>query len=249
MIERHRFEKSVKAYLLGILGERESAVLEERYFSDPAVFSRLRKSEDALIRDYLRSRLAPPDRVRFEGRYLVVPELMKRLQQIETEEAAGKHRASRMRLQLATVVLAFVVCATSWWFLNKPSVPPPRQPVAVAQETPPVNLHLTPGVMMSSAVPAELTNPVGKRLSLTLDIPGRTLSTDYLVSVAVVDPDGHTRKLWSGRARSFAGAAHTQQLVVEPNPSAWVPGDFIAEVDSVQGEPVEKYVFRIAPIL
>ncbi len=61
-------------YLLGDLDERERDELEGRYFADARAFAALVDVENALVDDYVRGRLAPEIRARFETGYLSTPE-------------------------------------------------------------------------------------------------------------------------------------------------------------------------------
>ena len=65
-------ERSI-SYLLGDLPEAERASFEREFFSDPAVFEDLVQTETALVDDYVRRRLSPGLRQRFEEYYLAHP--------------------------------------------------------------------------------------------------------------------------------------------------------------------------------
>jgi hypothetical protein len=67
-------------YLLGELSEREQADLEMRYFEDPRVFDELVEVETSLIDDYVRGRLTPETRQRFETHFLADPRRCARVQ-------------------------------------------------------------------------------------------------------------------------------------------------------------------------
>ena len=60
-------------YLLGDLPESEQATLEERCFADGDTFDRMWERETRLVDDYVRNRLAPGERERFERHYLASP--------------------------------------------------------------------------------------------------------------------------------------------------------------------------------
>ena len=66
-------EKQVQRYLLGELPETEAAALEERWFADEESFERAWESENRLVDDYVRGRLARAERGRFESHYLASP--------------------------------------------------------------------------------------------------------------------------------------------------------------------------------
>ncbi|MGH9839603.1 MAG: hypothetical protein ACREEM_12550 [Blastocatellia bacterium] len=60
-------------YLLGDLPESDRLALEERYFADSETFDRMWENENRLVDHYVRGRLAPADRERFERHYLASP--------------------------------------------------------------------------------------------------------------------------------------------------------------------------------
>lgn len=242
MTERHKLAESVKEYLLGTLSDRESSILEEKYFTDPAVFQLVSQREDQLIRAYLGDRLSPAERERFEDRYLAVPELSRRVREIETQIRVG-----RLRFAFAGGFAAIAVCFVFLWLLSRGPATRPPVVASLPQAAPVLALRLTPGVKMSSEKAAALTSPVGKRLTITLELPGRTSPAEYSVAIAAVDADGHQRTVWSGRTLSSSGT-RAQEAVIEPDSSLLRPGDYIAEIDSASGEPVEKYVFRVDPV-
>ena len=66
-------EQRAISYLLGDLSESEQASFEREFFTDPAVFERMVQTETALVDDYVRRRLSPALRKRFEQYYLAHP--------------------------------------------------------------------------------------------------------------------------------------------------------------------------------
>jgi hypothetical protein len=66
-------------YLLGELSEDEQAALEEQYVGDPRIFDEVARAESDLVDDYVRGKLAPEARARFERVYLAHPQRRKRL--------------------------------------------------------------------------------------------------------------------------------------------------------------------------
>lgn len=63
--------QKVTRYLLGELSESEQTAFEAAYFEDPRLVTEVAEAEDALIDDYVRDRLSPDVRQRFERVYLV----------------------------------------------------------------------------------------------------------------------------------------------------------------------------------
>jgi hypothetical protein len=77
----------VRSYLLGQLADHEASALEEKYFTDRSFFLRVRVVEQELIEDYLENRLPRSERQQFEDRYLKVPALQRRLEEVRAQWA------------------------------------------------------------------------------------------------------------------------------------------------------------------
>lgn len=81
----------MERYLLEGLDGNELAGFEDRMVSDEAFFQQLEFMEDQLIEAYVRGRLAPSDRERFEGHFMLSP---RRRRQVELHLALEKRLAS-----------------------------------------------------------------------------------------------------------------------------------------------------------
>src|SRR5882724_1542124 len=121
------------SYLLGELSEAEATALEREFFSDTDVFSRLVEAETGLVDDYVRRRLPPQLRARFEQQYLSDPRRRARVEFAEAlttkidevESAATVHpgrdaeparveaRGARTWLWRASMAAALVVAIAS----------------------------------------------------------------------------------------------------------------------------------------
>ena len=66
-------------YLLGELSEDEQTALEEQYVADPRIFDTVAKVENDLVDDYVRGKLPPESRERFERMYLAHPHRRERV--------------------------------------------------------------------------------------------------------------------------------------------------------------------------
>jgi hypothetical protein len=73
-------QHTARRYLLGELSEAEQSALEATYFNDPQIFDVVAAEENALVDDYVRGRLAPDTRHRFETSYLSRPERRARVE-------------------------------------------------------------------------------------------------------------------------------------------------------------------------
>ena len=65
--------ESLTRYLLNEVSEPEREAIERAYFENPQAFEAMAQAETALIDDYVRERLAPDVRRRFETAYLADP--------------------------------------------------------------------------------------------------------------------------------------------------------------------------------
>ena len=104
-----RHKECVKAYLLGFLDEIEAAQIEAKYFADSAYFQWVQDVETELIGDYLAGRLKPEDRGRFESRYLTVPEMRKRLEEVRSATPLAARQVFRIRWYAAVNLRALGV--------------------------------------------------------------------------------------------------------------------------------------------
>jgi hypothetical protein len=66
-------EKLMRSYLLGNISEAEASSLEEEFFTDDERFEQLWEIENMLVDSYVRGRLSPEDREKFERHYLASP--------------------------------------------------------------------------------------------------------------------------------------------------------------------------------
>jgi len=241
----------VKAYLLGLLGEIEAAQIETRYFADSAYFQWVRDVETELIGDYLAGRLRPRDRGRFESRYLTVPEMRKRLEEVRSVTPMAPRKAFRFRWYAAVAVAgaALVICALSAWLYWQgrgtgvariPKHEPPRPPLILA-------IRLSPGVSKGASGGVEFAQPASGRVRFSLELPARKSPVDCRVDVARVTPGGDRETAWakSGIVSKTAGTG--QDVEVEVEATALRPGDYVATASEVQGAALETYLFRVAP--
>jgi len=62
-------DRLLRQYLLGELEEHERERLQERYFAEPELYTRLLEAENDLIDDYVGGDLTNDERRRFEQRF------------------------------------------------------------------------------------------------------------------------------------------------------------------------------------
>jgi hypothetical protein len=249
---RHKPSETVRAYLLGALDEREASELEVNYFTDPACLRGVRSVEESLIEDYFKKRLSPADRQRFEIRYLEVPELKRRLEEVRSrlEGTASRTKSAvwpSIRLAVACLGL-LAVGAGSWRYFH------PRSPrtIAAARSAIPVpmaviTLRLIPGVAKGAVTKGrELTVPAaGAVVRMTLELPGRRMPLDCTVRLLALDADGRPGVVWTSQLVRSESVADVGEVTVEPDASILHPADYIVQVVTPQGGILETYVFRI----
>jgi hypothetical protein len=101
------------SYLLGDLSEPEVTALERDFFSNPEVFARLVQAETELVDDYVRRRLPPQLKARFEQHYLSDARRLARVEfaealatKIDEVESAEEARPSGVRARWQEPLLA-----------------------------------------------------------------------------------------------------------------------------------------------
>lgn len=140
-------------YLLGELSDGERDELEARYFRDGSAFDALVDVENALVDDYVRGRLAPETRARFEAHYLSTPERRERVRFARAlvtvtdrqPAAAPDARADeptgwrawwvslgRVRLVTAAAAAVLLMAAGLWLVLDQSRTGPDTAPAPVA---------------------------------------------------------------------------------------------------------------------
>src|SRR5690349_2603693 len=141
METQHKSIESMRAYLLGVLPDDEATALEEEYFVDRKGFHRLQTEEAALIADYLDGRLRKKEKQLFEGRYLRVPELHRKVEAVRHERRALPRQSKRalwMRWGMAAAAALALVLGLGLWkrqhLTKRPQ--PTAQSQPVKQESP-----------------------------------------------------------------------------------------------------------------
>lgn len=248
MFTRHKLKGPVRSYLLGQLDDDQAAVLEDRYFSDPAVFRWVRDVEAAMIAEYLKGELSASERERFEQRYLEVPELKKRLEEVRRNAPVTQPVLLHMRWQFVLTAVVLVCCGLSWLVWR--GAGDRRAPIAQGQPpNPPVvalAVHLVPGLVKGAkARQVEFTPPPGGRVRLSLELPGRNSPLACRVAIALVAPDGGRGIAWTSQPVLSSAVGTGQEVVVELAASLLPPGDYVGEVVTSAGGVLETYSFRV----
>ena len=201
-----------RRYLLGELTEAEQAAHEEAYFNDPRLFAEVAAEENALIDEYVRGRLAPELRQRFESAYLSRPERRARVEFAEallaridaapsssSDPLLQPQRVSWLsawfgpRLMLAATALAaaIVVGLTLWIVLQSTRPGPQSQQAQTSNGSPSTPPEVTPGspvapalsiVTLSMTVGAGQRSP-GLATPTTLELPVNTDTVRFALTL------------------------------------------------------------------
>jgi len=241
----------VRSYLLGTIEDGEAARVEERYFTDRRFFLFVHAIETRLIEDYLDGRLTPPAKHLFEARYLEVPDLRERVEEIRGKQVLNATNARRVRTWLfvvaAAIMLACIGIGVLWLQRNSRRT---EQPSVIAETRPVIaTLSLTPGLLKGAGSVAAKLGPLTGRgdVRLVLELPGQ--HTPMLVNawVSVATSDGAWRRVWSAPKpiRPLPGATG-QQVTLTLDSSLLPSGDYLVEIVSLDERVHESYSFHVS---
>lgn len=244
----HKSDEAVKAYLLGTLPEANANEMEEKYFSDRTFFLRLQQREEALIREYLDGRLPRGERSRFENRYLRIPELQRKFEEVRRshqlrEELAGSLFGWRLGAFAGAIAVVLVMV---WIYTGKLR----QDPVEIAQQKPvetsaPQEYRLSPGIERSSSQSNRIVIVSGRPARLVLELPGVPAPVDCTVRILQINAEAPPTLIWSTSSPvASVPAPGGQQVEVTIDAGVLVRNDYIAEIAGPDGNTLEKYVFR-----
>jgi curli biogenesis system outer membrane secretion channel CsgG len=160
----HKLAASMRAYLLGQLSDQEAAELEEQYFVNRDCFLRMQSEENALIADYLADRLSKKERSSFESRYLHVPELERKVEEVRRQRSLLRPPslpAFRVRWGMAAAALALALGFGFWarHYLKKQSGSSAQGPPAKQEPVTPVQPRQEPSAHEHEPMP-QLIMPI-----------------------------------------------------------------------------------------
>jgi hypothetical protein len=239
----------VRAYLLGTLEPAEAAAFEDRYFRDDAAFAQLKATEDRLIADFLDGRLTPQERKLFEARYLRIPELKRKLDEVRARRRVAPRIGFRLAWGAAAFALVLVTAGFLWYWQQRRQV----SPILTAHTNIPGEVQLFEQNLVpflakgaGGTVNRFATPPPGTPVRLNLELPGRTDSVEASVRLHQLDAGGSRKSLWQSAApvRSTPGAG-SHQLSIQLPAGLLVRADYLLEVTIPGGNLAESYFFRV----
>jgi hypothetical protein len=237
---------AVKSYLLRTLPDDQASAIEERYFTDPAFFDEIRRMEIDLICEFLDKELTKEEEEQFRRQYLRVPRLKKLVDEVceQRKKNIPRSRSMALRVSLAAALVCIVVIG--FVILRKSA--PPIEKASVETRLPGITLFLEPGVTKGAGSETKkLVLPLmAQPISLIAELPGQTVSTDYVARVFSIGRDGSRQNVFSsGNIRSVSRTGG-QQVTVALSSTDLPPGDYIMELQRTAGKVSEVYVFRVA---
>ncbi|MEO8660264.1 MAG: hypothetical protein ABI693_17480 [Bryobacteraceae bacterium] len=261
--------KPVQPYLLGTLEPAAAAAFEDKYFADDLLFAELQRTEERLITHYLEGRLSSGDRKLFEARYLRIPELREKLEQVRALHKPRSWTHYRLVWAAAAAALVLVTASTLLYWTQKsptvltaqnrpPFVPPLSDRPAAAVR--PVELRLAPLLTKDAAVTInKLPAPsAATPVDVTLELPPHFLIDRAKVTIQRLDANGAGQSVWEGTAVP-SGAARTRQpkriggseeeagnlrTVVLP-PGLLTRADYLLNLKTPDGGVIASYYFRV----
>jgi hypothetical protein len=238
--------------LLGTLEESRAVEIEQRYFTDRVFFRFVQEAETGLIEDYLAGRLPPSVKSRFEERYLTVPDLRRRVEEVRGTRVLVVPRAAApvrpIRVFLMAAALLICVGGAVFWLAGR-RMPVARLPIAASASPVLATLSLSPGVLKGAgAETPQLSPSTGKgTVRLLLDLPGQRSPLLGSVRVSLASADGSWKQVWSSlRPILSTPVTGGQRVAVTLDASLLVRGDYLVEVFGADGQVIESYSFRVS---
>jgi len=239
--------KTVQDYLLGTLGQEESASLELQYFTDREFFLHVQSAETELIRNYLKGRLTRSVCEVFEKRYLTIPELNRRVEEARRRLTSPPERA-RLRLKSwpALVLAGTTVILIFGGILFERQLRVEALPAAAIAQQIRGRLTLQPGVLMAGDGGGRLVLPNDRgAILVTLDLPVAGRPVTCGVQLSEVTDGGGLETRWTAAAPILSSpAGGRQQLSVVLDSRVLHSGDFVVELTGLDRPFQATYLFR-----
>lgn len=266
--------ESMRAYLLGQLSDEEAAALEEEYFVNRAVFLKAQSAETELIAEYLDGSLPPSEKQCFEGRYLKVPELQRKIEEVK-RLLETRHQAVQPRIRfswpLAFATALVLILGTGIWVYQSrlrdyphstalgqnqantqtqgqgheaASGSNPGKPSVIGSLT---AIYISPGLAKGpGSKPVQFEQPAADAtIHLVLELPGQLSPIRNSVRITIVKPDESREPVWDRPDVLSESVDGGQALRLQLAGSLLEPGDYVIEASTPDGAIHETYVYRV----
>ena len=249
----HISNESMRSYLLGKLSDDEAAALEEEYFTNRDYFLKIQAEEKTLIADYLDGKLPSADKRHFESRYLQVPLLQRKVEEVRRQRSAPKPATQpsariswRVALAFASILLlGFGISVYRSYWSKPPELVSRNQPPQAHSVT---AIRISPGsVKGPNSTTAQFEPPSsGSTVNLVLELPGQASPAQCHVRISMVDSNGRWVPVWDNPEPLVSSeSGQGQVLTLQIGGSMLRPGDYVAEARTPDGKVRETYVYRI----
>lgn len=253
MISRHKDVKSMRAYLLGTADASAADAFEDRYFTDRGTFIHLNACERDLIIDYLDGRLSPAVARLFESRYLTVPVLRRRLEDVRRERRVPIKRraASSIFWQCAAAVLLVIAVFAGIRlsrFHTEVSLEA-HQPALVSKApTPVLVIVLEPGINKGPGGGTDLVLPAsGGGIRFLLEGRGLPHDRDIFADTTLIEADGSAAMVRkSARPLPADFSSGSPRFVLDLDSAILHRGDYMINLHERNGPVLERFLFRIS---
>lgn len=257
MPREHISDEVMRTYLLGQLPEDQADAVESEYFADRTAFVRIRSAETRLIMEYLEDSLSASDKRQFESRYLRVPEMRRRVEEVKraTQPSATRPWFKPIwRPVLASAVVIFM--GVGIWLYQarlKANDAGGQRPKAANHDPgkplPPTvaTVLISPGLAKGpDSKPVQFVQPApGATINVLLELPGQLTAVRPSVRIATVKPDGRQEPIWNSAGVLSEPRTGAQALRVQLAGPLLAPGDYVIEAATTDGVIRETYVYRV----
>jgi hypothetical protein len=236
----------VKSYLLGTLPDDQASAVEERYFTDPAFFNEIRRMEIDLICKFLDQALTEEEQEQFNRHFLQIPRLKKLVDEVRERREENIHPPRSMAL-IASVAAALVCISVIGFVVLQKRLAKPVQEASVETRLQGVSLFLEPGVTMGtgSEIRRLVTPSQVQPIALIAELPGQSVSTNYVARVFLIGPDGGQSNVFTSGQIRCVPRTGGQQVTVKLSSADLPPGDYVMELQPAGGKVSETYLFRV----
>jgi hypothetical protein len=238
----------MRSYLLGTLEPDSAEMIEERYFTDRNFFLFMQAVETALIEDYLAGRLAPLPKRLFEERYLKVPELRRRLDEVRFGDARIEvPRAIQLNAGMLLAVVLLCICGLTFWMYKTRLMVEPL-PHAGLDRPVLATFTLTPGITKAgTGEMVRVPQASGKGdIQFILDLPGGGAPRVCFARLSVFRSGSTPKEMFSTSRPVWPSKVPTGQSFTLLAPASLLqPGDYLAQILGPDDQIIESYLFRV----